>query len=86
MSFTLSRSQGTAGQVEVLYRVLYLSPGVTDPSNGESGVASSPTNTATFPAGTSSLDVSLSLLSSAFLEENALIYIELVLAELTDSG
>ena len=51
MSFSLTRSQGTSGEVHVVvvYSILYLPPGVTDPSSGMSGVAAASTSTATFP-------------------------------------
>ena len=86
MSFSLTRSQGTSGEVVVVYSILYLPPGVTDPSSGMSGVAAASTSTATFPSGHATIDVKLNLLTTGMLEENALVYIQLVSAELSDTG
>uniref|UniRef100_A0A1X7VF86 Staphylococcus aureus surface protein A n=3 Tax=Amphimedon queenslandica TaxID=400682 RepID=A0A1X7VF86_AMPQE len=86
MSFTLTRSQGTTGEVVVVYSILYLPPGVTDPSSGMSGVAAAATSTATFPNGHSTVNAKLNLLTTGMLEEAALVYIQLVSAELSDAG
>lgn len=86
MSFTLTRSQGTTGEVVVVYSILYLPPGVTDPSSGMSGVAAAATSTATFPSGHATVNAKLNLLTTGMLEKGALVYIQLVSAELSGAG
>lgn len=82
----MTRSKGTAQQVLVEYRLLYLSPGITDPIQGVGGVAGPSTNTVQLPAGNSSVDVTLTLFSNGFMEENALLYVEITDAELSGGG
>lgn len=68
------------------YRVLYLSPGNTNSSQGQSGIVAPSTGSIQLLNGQTSANVTVVLFSSAFLEENALIYVEVNDTELNGGG
>lgn len=70
----------------VEYSVVYLSPGVTDPNQGQGGVVSAINNTVQIPANANSVDVSLPLFSYGFMEVNGMLYVRILDAELSGNS
>lgn len=86
MKFQVTRSISNVGQVLAQYRILYLSPGNSNPSQGQSGVVAPATESTQLLNGQTAANVTVVLYSNAFLEENALIYVEVNNTELSGGG
>ena len=86
MKFQVTRSISSVGQVLAQYRILYLPPGNSNPSQGQAGVVAAETGSVQLLNGQTSANVTVVLYSNAFLEENALIYVEVNDTELNGGG
>ena len=86
LSFDILRTGGSVGEVTVQYRVLYLPAGVSDISEGTSGVVSPATGSTKLSEGVTRQNVTVSIFTNAFLDADSNLYVEITGTDLTSAG
>ena len=85
LSVVILRFGGLLGSVSVSYRILYLPPGVTDPSNGVADTTSPSSGSVRMEFGDGSAALTVNISSEAVLEPQSHFYIELTDVVLNES-
>ena len=82
LSFGLTRTGGTTGDILVQYRIIYLPPGISDPFEGTSGDVAPGTGSIQMLSGQSSANVTVSIFEDGFLDEGSRLYAEITTVQL----
>ena len=86
LEFQLTRSGGSVEDISVVYHVLYLPQGTTDPNTGLAGSVTEEFGTVVISAGLSATTVTLDIYSNAFLAQGDQLYVELNNTVLNPTG
>lgn len=84
LTATIVRFGGVIGTISVGYRVLYFPPGVTDASQGQSGILTGATGSVRLGAGEGSASIVVNISSEALLEPESNFYVNITDVMLTE--
>ena len=84
LTATIVRFGGVIGSISVGYRVLYLPPGVTDASQGQSNMLMGATGSVRLGASEGSASITINISSEALLEPESNFYVNITDVMLTE--